>query len=407
MTETGLGDRLAQVRRRRGLTQEELAERSGVSVAVINKLEQGQRDSVRVATLHALARGLDIRTAELFEGAAYMDDTEEHGRAALLPLRRVLEPSPAERLDPAAPVSAVTLRAMVEDAARLYNDSRLNEAVTELPAVLTAARAAAAEDDESDGMEANRLLASAYIIAGSVLIQLRYEDLAYGALRQAGETAEMVGDDVIRGSTASYLAWIFLRQGRFADAENTAVQMAEEIEPSLTRSTPAHISVWGRLLVRASACAARNNRPERARDLLNLARSAAVRVERDRLDYGEYFASFGPTTVATMEVEMAMTIGDAARALALALARNVPPTTHIPQSTWSRHLLAVAEAQTAVREYNAAIQTVGQLQGTAPEWLRNQRLAHQIVRDLLDAATVRRARKVGLAGLAASMGVRP
>uniref|UniRef100_UPI003204C584 helix-turn-helix domain-containing protein n=1 Tax=Candidatus Protofrankia californiensis TaxID=1839754 RepID=UPI003204C584 len=403
--EMGLGERLAQVRRRRGLTQEELGERSGLSVAVINKLEQGQRDSVRVATLHALARGLDVRTAELFEGAAYMDDTEERGRATLLPLRRVLEPGPPGSVTSAEPVPVAALRAMVEDTARLYNDSRLNDAVTELPAVLTAAQAAVAEYAESDRAAAGRLLAFAYIIAGSVLIQLRHEDLAYGAIRQAAEAAGSVDDHVIRASTASYLAWIFLRQGRFADAEDTAVRMAEEIEPSLARSTPAHISIWGRLLVRASASAARNNRPERARDLLTLARSAAVRVERDRLDYGAYFASFGPTTVATMEVEMAMTSGDPARALALA--RDVPSSTHIPQSTWTRHLLAVAEAQTEVREYNAAVQTIGQLRDMTPEWLRNQRLAHHIVRDLLDAATVRRARKVGLADLASYMGVRP
>ncbi|ONH24165.1 helix-turn-helix domain-containing protein [Pseudofrankia asymbiotica] len=405
MTDTDLGGRLSQVRRRRGLTQEELGERSGVSVAVINKLEQGQRESVRVVTLHALARGLDIRTAELFEGAAYMDDTEERGRVALLPLRRVLEPAPPGHGPSADAVSVGALRVMTEDVARLYNDSRLNDAVTELPAVLATAQAAVAASDDSDRATTGRLLAFTYIITGSVLIQLRHEDLAYSAIRQAADAAASVGDDLIRGSTASYLAWIFLRQGRFSDAEETAVRMAEEIEPSLSQSTPEHISIWGRLLVRASACAGRNNSPERASDLLRLARSAAARVERDRLDYGQYFASFGPTTVAAMEVEMALTTGDAVRALALA--RTVPFSAHIPQSTWTRHLLAVAEAQTAVRDYNAAVNTVGQLRDTAPEWLRNQKLAHYIVRDLLDAATVRRARKVGLADLASYMGLRP
>ncbi|MBX6391274.1 MAG: helix-turn-helix transcriptional regulator, partial [Frankia sp.] len=329
MTETDLGGRLGQLRRRRGLTQEELSERSGVSVAVINKLEQGQRESVRVATLHALARGLDIRTAELFEGAAYMDDSEERGRAALLPLRRVLEPAPPGIGPSASPASIDALRIVTQDAARLYNDSRLSEAVTELPAMLSTAQATVEECDESERMTATRLLAFAYIITGSVLIQLRHEDLAYSAIHQAAIAAGSVGDDIIRGSTASYLAWIFLRQGRFAEAEETAMRMAEEIEPSLTRSSPAHISVWGRLLVRASACAGRNNQPERARDLLRLARSAAASVERDRLDYGEYFASFGPTTVAAMEVEMAMVTGDAAKALTLA--SDVPFSPHIPQ----------------------------------------------------------------------------
>ncbi|WP_374227613.1 helix-turn-helix transcriptional regulator, partial [Streptomyces sp. AC627_RSS907] len=38
-----MGDRLARLRIRRSLTQERLAERAGVSVDVIRKLEQGRR----------------------------------------------------------------------------------------------------------------------------------------------------------------------------------------------------------------------------------------------------------------------------------------------------------------------------------------------------------------------------
>ncbi len=39
----GIGERLARLRRRRALTQEELAERAGVSVELVRKLEQGRR----------------------------------------------------------------------------------------------------------------------------------------------------------------------------------------------------------------------------------------------------------------------------------------------------------------------------------------------------------------------------
>ncbi|WP_083503398.1 helix-turn-helix domain-containing protein [Frankia casuarinae] len=61
------GDRIAQIRRRRSLSQEELAARSGVSVAVIRKLEQNRRAGARIETLHALARGLNVKTSELFD----------------------------------------------------------------------------------------------------------------------------------------------------------------------------------------------------------------------------------------------------------------------------------------------------------------------------------------------------
>jgi transcriptional regulator with XRE-family HTH domain len=52
-----LGKTLRRYRRLAALTQEELAERSGVSVDVIRHLEQQRKHSARLPTLHALADG--------------------------------------------------------------------------------------------------------------------------------------------------------------------------------------------------------------------------------------------------------------------------------------------------------------------------------------------------------------
>ncbi|MCY1141470.1 helix-turn-helix domain-containing protein [Actinoplanes sp. Pm04-4] len=50
-----IGGRLLVLRQRRGMTQQQLADHSGISVGIIRKLEQGQRQSVRLETLTALA----------------------------------------------------------------------------------------------------------------------------------------------------------------------------------------------------------------------------------------------------------------------------------------------------------------------------------------------------------------
>jgi transcriptional regulator with XRE-family HTH domain len=63
--ERAIGVRLAALRSRRGLTQERLAERAGVSVDLIKKLEQGQRRSARMSSLAALAAALEVATADL------------------------------------------------------------------------------------------------------------------------------------------------------------------------------------------------------------------------------------------------------------------------------------------------------------------------------------------------------
>jgi transcriptional regulator with XRE-family HTH domain len=79
------GARLAQLRHERGWTQEMLAERSGLSVVIVSKLEQNARRSARVSTLSALARALDVPVGILLGGAP----AEEHSGAPARPVHRV------------------------------------------------------------------------------------------------------------------------------------------------------------------------------------------------------------------------------------------------------------------------------------------------------------------------------
>ncbi|WP_462166401.1 hypothetical protein [Frankia sp. AiPs1] len=111
-------------------------------------------------------------------------------------------------------------------------------------------------------------------------------------------------------------------------------------------------------------------------------------------------------SVDAMAVENAMTAGDAAQALRLAqgVARG---TENLPLATWTRHVLAVAEARTATRDYPGAIRAVQDIRQLTPEWLKHQKLAHHILTDLLDATSVRRAKQSGLAELARFVGVEP
>ena len=61
------GKRLAQVRKSRGITQQELAERTNMSVVSIAYLETGKRFA-RLGTLHKIAKTLRVDVAELFKG---------------------------------------------------------------------------------------------------------------------------------------------------------------------------------------------------------------------------------------------------------------------------------------------------------------------------------------------------
>src|SRR5215469_11575627 len=60
MHEEGFGDLLRHHRRARGLTQEELAERSGVSAATISLLERGRTHAAQRFTVRALSAALAL-----------------------------------------------------------------------------------------------------------------------------------------------------------------------------------------------------------------------------------------------------------------------------------------------------------------------------------------------------------
>ena len=61
-----VGRNTARLRRARGMTQEQLAERSGFSQQYISGLENGRRNPT-VVTLFEIARALDATPVELVE----------------------------------------------------------------------------------------------------------------------------------------------------------------------------------------------------------------------------------------------------------------------------------------------------------------------------------------------------
>lgn len=85
-----LGARIRELRRGCGLTQEELADKAGVSRDLVSKLEQGVRHSMRLssATLLAGALGVDVRV--LIE-SEYADSHLDAMHAEIAELRAQIE----------------------------------------------------------------------------------------------------------------------------------------------------------------------------------------------------------------------------------------------------------------------------------------------------------------------------
>jgi transcriptional regulator with XRE-family HTH domain len=67
LTVAPLKDRLREERRRAALTQGELAEKAGVGINTIVRIETGEITEPRVSTLRKLARALGLKPRDLLE----------------------------------------------------------------------------------------------------------------------------------------------------------------------------------------------------------------------------------------------------------------------------------------------------------------------------------------------------
>lgn len=372
-----LGERLGDVRRRHGLTQEQLAGRSGISVSTLRKIERGARDNARLDTLHQLARALDVPTSELFEPSApdSPEPVSDRRELDLMKLRAVLTPAPPgmsaaseERAD------NFDVASRLETSWRMYHANNFAAVAAELPAVVPTARHL-----PEHGVSALRL-------AGHLLLQFNQPDLAYHPITEGIALAEGAGDTAGAASLVNSLGWLFMRQGRLDDARKVTNTMADRIEPKLSTATPECLSAWGWLLLRSSAAAVRDNRPDEADEMLSLASAAARRVGSNAPGNQADRPGFGPRLVAMKRVENSI-IKDQPEE-ALRLAERLPGGGYVPASDANRHRLDVAAAHIATRNRAAALDILQRLRHDAPEWLVFQRYG----RDVLSGALHRRAR---------------
>jgi len=356
------GDRLRESRKRRGLSQRELAHQSGVSISLIRKLEQGERQDTRTETLRRLAVGLGVPTTALLGSDRELPPVT--AGPAWEPVHHALL-SPASG-DAREPVTDEGLDVALMGAVKLYHDNRYSDLALVLPGLLR------------DAQDVSPLLRSRVLqLTGSLMVQTRQRDIAHIALSRSLADAEESGSPLDAASSIITMCWLLLLEKQFDQVRTMAVQWADRIEPKLSTAAVTEISTWGWLLLRASAAAIRDNRPGEAADIMRLAEAAAVTIGHDQRSYHSYWTTFGPATVAMKQVENAVV--DDKPDVALVLAEKVPRNLRPTSDNRNRHLLDVAAAELMLRRNTEAFDVLYRLSREAPTWLANQYMAKDLL----------------------------
>jgi transcriptional regulator with XRE-family HTH domain len=377
-----IGSRLRAARRGRGLTQEALAERSGVSIELIGKLERGKRETARITTLTSLSNALGVPLSALLGRRERLDRAASAGVLAVRDA--LLSVTDLPGIDPAAdhgdPTPVPDLAAAVRRGWNLYWAGELGALAGMLPGLIGEARLAR----DHAGPRAAQPLAQAYQLAADLMVHVGNDDLAMVAAERAIAVAAAGDDELQHATLLGTASWVLLHQGRTGDAEKVAVSAAEKIEPRMSSATPEHLTVWGSLLLSAAAPAATASRAADVDTYLGLARSAAGPFEGDRHDY---WVSFGPTQVAMQTTYANAVLGRPGTALEAA--KGVRRADLLDLS-WGAHHLDVAQALATdgrARDDKKAVEALQVAHGVSREWFRHQGLARSLTLELAHRKT--------------------
>lgn len=374
-----VGEQIARLRSAARITQEQLADRAGISVDVIRRLEQGARQSARLNTLMKIANALGAELSVIIKPRTTFAPEPDRGIPAI---REAITSSTVDRLgglaETDADIDLARLTTSVDSAWHIWQRGEYSILGRLLPDLIAEARHASTEASDSDQEHAFSLLATVYELAAGVTVMLGHEDLAWLSTERAVAASEQCADEVTKASAVYWAAWILRRQGRYRESLTAATRAAETYEPRITRATPAQLTVWGGLLINAAGAAARDDRADEATELLDIARTAAVRLRNDRVDR---WSVFGPRLVAQSAVVNATELGDFESAVRLSA--DVDSTRSRVPVTWeSRYLLALAQAQVELDQEVPAIASLHQTRRITPEWIRYHRLARDLTAEL-------------------------
>ncbi|GHE39070.1 helix-turn-helix domain-containing protein [Streptomyces capitiformicae] len=379
--ETSIGDRIGRLRTRRELTQEQLAERAGVSVDTVRKLEQNRRLTARLSTLNQLARALDVETSALIGQFTTFEAHTDGVDPSVLALRQAVSPVSdllGEDPDPEDPPTMGALRASLHSTERIRREGRMGEIGALLPQLIRDARAASRAYNGPSQATAFAVLAEAYQVAATTLTALGKEDAAFTAMERATDAARRSDDPHLEAIGASTLAWIFTKQGRLEDAEQVALRYADHMEPGF-RSPPLELSLWGILLLRAATATVRQGerKYDRVDELMRMATGAAASIGRDRLDYA---TPFGPTNTGVAKVNFLVEMERSQEAITTA--RTVPDVQSLPPTWRARFHVDRALAYADLERDEQATGALLTAERDAPEWMRYHGTARRIVAEL-------------------------
>ena len=382
-----LGERVAELRRRAGLSQKDLATEVSRSESWVSQVERDVLPVERVSVLQSLADALGASVRDLRPEATEPTAETTPAPAELDALRLAMTAHPVLLgKTPASTHEFDDLQSAVDEAWRLTHASEFTALASMLVPLLADLETVAREERGRRRAHVARLLTSAYQAAAAAFARQDEADAAWLAADRATRWAEDAGDPLaaVAGSYRMIHAFITLR--RLDQAEYVATTAIGALKPLVDAEdcAPEALSLYGAMHLLLAVVHAREGDRAATRKAISAARKIATRLGSDRNDYN---TEFGPTNVELHAVSTAVDLGDAGEAIDLAATIDA---SGLSPERQARLAIDLARAHTQRRHVGEAVAALTDAERLAPEQVETNILVRDVVHDLL-SLTGRRA----------------
>jgi transcriptional regulator with XRE-family HTH domain len=374
-----LGRRVAQERRRHGLSQPELAALVNRPVAWVSQLERGVQPVDRLSVLLSLADALELPLSEL----AGQNGAPVFGRpGAADALRNVLAGAHTLRamLGETAPPPVAELRQRTERACTLAKAERFDELARVLGEVLPGLEAAVRAAAPGQQPDIYELTAVCYQTCAAALAKLGAPMASWVAADRAMIAAERAGNLLLAAAATYRLASVFLDARQHCLAEELALNALSALSSLAGLGDPDAMSLCGSLTLLRAVVAARSGHPSAAFGHLSRARQLAAQLGCQR---AEGLPEFNRQYVALYEIAVSVDLGDTGHALRTAAALDLAA---LPAARQARVLIDVARAYALRKQVCEATDALQRAEELGPWQPRDAERARQLICDLMAAA---------------------
>jgi transcriptional regulator with XRE-family HTH domain len=393
------GQRIKLFRQRAGKTRAVLGGLVGRSDEWVKSVEMGRILPPRLPMLSQIARALKVRVEDLIDGDDSVVVQSSPGHAALPAVRDSLNRWPATDPEHTPSLDLISERLAVAWRARHAAPDHRTVIGGLLPDLIQDALSATLVHEGEDRRRAQALLADVLGLSQMFLAYQPAADLLWRVVDRAVTAAYESGDEVAIAQAVWFAAEAHRDAGDWDTAMAINLDGIRALESALPQGSEDVLGMYGALQASAAFTAARAGEAGRAWRYWDLADKVVRKVSPG---YYQRVTSFSrPVMVAhavTLEVELRR--GDSAVQTATQTqARRIQS-----RPRRARHLIEVARGHQQKLDHRAVLNLLSTAYETAPETIRYNVYARQMVKELLqESPLVRRdahdlAVKVGLVG---------